>query len=124
MGYHQSHRDGFSSISLAEIAAKNSHAYRTLSTVPGEANKKKLLAHAVQLKLQGQWTKSCSFVRMDLSWKSILSMPPSLLSHCLAATHDTLPSSSSNLHRRNISTETSYELYHKNLHYSTHPWNL
>ena len=34
-----------------------------------EADQEKLLAHAVLLKLQGQWIKWCSFVKMDLMEK-------------------------------------------------------
>ena len=50
------------------------HIKKLLSTVQEEVREEKLLAHAVHLKLHGQCTKWCSFVWMDLSWKSILSM--------------------------------------------------
>ena len=59
------------------------------------------------------------FFRMDLSWISILSMPPSLLSSCLGASYNILPSPS-NLHRWNISTENSWQLYHKQICTSAH----
>ena len=50
MGYHQSHKVGFDSISIPEDPAKSSHTYRKLlSTVQEKADKEKLLAHAVQL---------------------------------------------------------------------------
>ena len=91
------------------------------STVQKEPDEEKLLAHADQLKLQGAWTKWCSFLWMDLSWKSILSMPPSLLSLCLGATYNSLPLPS-NLHKLNISTKTSCQLCHKQI--CTHPWSL
>ena len=58
------------------------------------------------MSVQGQWTKWCNYVRMDLSWKSLLSLPRPLISFCVGATYDTLPSPS-NLHRWRISTETS-----------------
>ena len=72
LGYHQSHKAGFCAIFIPEIPAKNSHAYRELlSSVQEEAEEEKTLARAVQAKLQGQWTKWCSFARIGLSWKSI-----------------------------------------------------
>ena len=95
MGYHQSHKASFGAISISEIPAKKYHAsQKLLSLLEEEAEEEKTLARAFQLKLQGQWTKSCSFVRMDLSWKSILSMPPYLFSFCHGRSYDTLPSPS------------------------------
>ena len=62
MGRHQSHKAGLGSISIPKIPSKNSHPYQQLlSTVQEEADQEKLLAHAAQLKLQGQWTKWCGF---------------------------------------------------------------
>ena len=46
-------------------------------------------------------------------------MPSSLLSFCLGATYDTLPSPS-NLHRWNIITETSSKLCHKQICSTAH----
>ena len=55
MKYHQSQQFCFGSISIPEISAKHNNAYRKLhSTVQEEADKEKLLAKAVQRKLQGQ----------------------------------------------------------------------
>lgn len=86
MQYHQSHKAGFSSISIPEILARNSHAYRKLLlTVQKEADKETLLKYTVHLKLQGHCTKWCSIVRLDFSWKSLLSIPPSVLSLSIGA---------------------------------------
>ena len=49
----------------------------------------------------GPVTIWCNFVRFDLSWKTLLAMPQPLISFCIGATYDTLPSPS-NLHRWNI----------------------
>ena len=55
MGYHQSYKVGFGSISITKIPAKKAHAHlKLLSTVQEEADEEKLLAHVVHLKLQGQ----------------------------------------------------------------------
>ena len=79
MGYHQSHKGGFGATSIREIPAEISHAYlKFISSVQEEAEEQKTLARAVSLKLQGKWTRWCTYGRMDLSWKSILSMSVSL----------------------------------------------
>ena len=99
LGYHQSHRAGFGSLSIPEVPPKHSHAYRKLiSSMVDELDEEKQLAKAVQLGVQGQWTKWCSFVRLDLSWKTMLAIPQPLLTFALASTYDTLPSPS-RLHR-------------------------
>ena len=79
MGSHQSDKGGFGASSIREIPAKTSHAYlNLLSSVQEAAEEEKTLARAVSLKLLGQWTKWSTYGRMDLSWKSILSMSVSL----------------------------------------------
>ena len=71
MGSHQSDKGGFGASSIREIPAKT-------SSVQEAAEEEKTLARAVSLKLLGQWTKWSTYGRMDLSWKSILSMSVSL----------------------------------------------
>ena len=56
---------------------------------------------------------------MDLSWKLILSISPSILCLCLGGTYDAL-ASFSNLHRGNITTETSCKLCHKQICTTAH----
>ena len=51
-------------------------------------------------------------MKNDLSWKTLLGMPSSLLSFCLNATYGTLPSPS-NLKRWQITTESSCFLCQK-----------
>ena len=84
LGYHQCHRAGFGSISIPEVPPKHSYAYRKLLTsMVEEAEEEKYQAKAVQLSVQGQWTKWCSYVCMDLSWKTLLAMPQQLLSNSI-----------------------------------------
>ena len=59
-----------------------------------KVNENSYQAKCVQLHWQGYWTKWCDFVKNDLSWKTLLAMPFSLISFCLGATFDTLPSHS------------------------------
>ena len=120
LGYHQTNKAGFGSLSIPEVPPKRSHEYRKLvSSLVEEIDQNKVEAKAVQLSLQGQWTKWCNFVRFDLSWKSLLAMPQPLVSFCIGATYDTLPSPS-NLHRWNISTEKSCVLCSKSICTTAH----
>ena len=64
------------------------------------------------LQVQGSWISWVNYVKNDLTWKNALAMPPKLLSFCLAATFDVLPSPS-NLRRWHISTESSCTLCQK-----------
>ena len=53
---------------------KHSHEYCKLvsTTIEEEAN----FCKALQLKVHGQWTRWENYVKNDLSWSSILAMPP------------------------------------------------
>ena len=94
IGYHQNSTAGFGSFKSPSIPLRNSHKYRRLiSDLVGEVNENAYHAQSVQLHLQGYWTKWCDFVKNDLSWKTLLEMPSSLILFCLGATFDTLPSS-------------------------------
>ena len=85
-----------------------------LSFLSKTSEKENTLALAVQLKLQGQWTKWFCFLGTNFSWKLILSMRPHLRSSGLGANYDALPSPS-NLHRWNITSKTSCKLCHKQI---------
>ena len=120
LGYHQTHKAGFGSLSLPEVPPKQSHEYRKLlSSLVTEFDEELYHAKAVQLGLQGHWTKWCSFVKQDFSWKNLLGLPHNLLSFCIGATYDTLPSPSK-LHRWSISTEKSCFLCKKNICTTAH----
>ena len=69
--------------------------------------------------MQGYWTKWCDFVKNELSWKSLLAMPSSLISFCLGATFDTLLSPS-NLKSWRLITESSCFLCGKSICTSEH----
>ena len=86
LGYHQCHRVEFGSVSIPEVPPKHSCPYRKLLTLMvEEVEEQKYQAKAVQLSVQGQWTKCCSYVLMDLSWKTLLATLQQLLTFCLGA---------------------------------------
>ena len=120
IGYHQTSRADFGSFKSPSIPRRNSHEYRRLiSDLVGEVDENTYHAKSVQPHLQDYWTKWCDFVKNDLSWKTLLAMPSSLISFCLSATFETLPSPS-NLKRWGLITESSCFLYRKSICTSTH----
>ena len=76
------------------------------------------MCKALQLHLQGQWTRWENYVKNYLSWNSLLAMPANLLSFCLASTY-VLPSPS-NLKRWRICTESSCFLCSKEICTTAH----
>ena len=70
------------------------------------------ISKAVQLKVQGQWTRWLNYIQQNFSWKSLLAMPVNLTSFCISSTYDTLPSPS-NLKRWKLTTEASCFLCNK-----------
>ena len=120
VGYHQTSRAGFGSFKQPTIPQKSSYEYRKLiSEIVQEDNQSTYHAKAVQLHMQGYWTQWCSFVKNDLSWKTLLAMPSPLISFCLEATYNTLPCPS-NLKRWKLSTEASCFLCDKSVCTSAH----
>ena len=63
----------------------------------------------MQLRLQGNWTRWCNYIKNELSWKHLLVTSPRLTSFVLGATFDTLPSPT-NLKRWHITTEADCSL--------------
>ena len=113
LGYHQTNKAGFGSIKKPVLPDKSSHEYRKLvSSKVDDLQEEQHLAQAAQLEMQGHWMKWCNYVKMDLSWKHLLSMPQCLVSFCISATYNTLPSPS-NLKRWNKSPDSECFLCHK-----------
>ena len=120
LGHIQHGTSGLGLNKLAKMPPKQSHEYRRLvSKAAKEIEEENSFARAVQLQVQGQWTRWTNYVQNDLSWKTILAMPQSLLSFCLGATFDTLPSPS-NLQRWHITTEPSCFLCGKEICTAAH----
>ncbi|XP_057310634.1 uncharacterized protein LOC130648598 [Hydractinia symbiolongicarpus] len=85
---------------------RQSHSFRKLVSVTAkEIDGEKDISRALQLQVQGSWTRWDNYIKNDLSWKSLLAMPPNLLSFCLSSTYDVLPFPS-NLRHWRICTES------------------
>ena len=92
LGYHQSSKAGFGSIRHPTVPSKNSPEYRRLiADLVTEVDQNEYHAKAVQLHMQGYWTQWCEYIKTDLSWKTLLAMPSSLITFCLGATYNILP---------------------------------
>ena len=107
-GYHQHSRHGLGYIKSSKIPPdKSSRDYRTfISKHYKEIDHAYGISKAVQLKVQGQWTRWLNYIQQNFSWKSLLAMPVNLSSFCLSSTYDTLPSPS-NLKRWKLTAEAS-----------------
>ena len=114
IGHHQHSRHGLGYIKISKIPPdKSSRDYRTfISNHHKEIDDTYAISKAVQLKVQGQWTRWLNYIQQNFSWKSLLAMPVNLSSFCISSTYDTLPSPS-NLKRWKVTTEASCFLCNK-----------
>ena len=113
IGHHQHSRHGLGYIKSSKIPSDDSSRdYRTfISNHHKEIDNTYAISKAVQLKVQGQWTRWLNYIQQKFSWKSLLAMPVNLSSFCIS-TYDTLPSTS-NLKRWKLTTEASCFLCNK-----------
>ena len=77
------------------------------------------MSKAVQLQVQGQWTRWLNYIQQDFSWVTLMAMPTNLTLVCLASTFDTLPSPT-NLKIWRITTEAMYTLCSKDMCTTAH----
>ena len=77
------------------------------------------MSKAVQLQVQGQWTRWLNYIQQDFSWATLMAMPANLTSFCLASPFDTLPSPT-NLKRWRITTEAMCTLCSKDVYTITY----
>ena len=120
LGYHQTSKAGLGSFHLPDVKEKDSKPYRKWVTdTIAETDEIDDLAKAVQLSVQGQWTKWLNYVKFDLSWKTMLGTPQPLISFLLQSTFDTLPSPA-NLCRWHIPAENICFLCNKKICTTAH----
>ena len=93
IGHTQNTKAGLGKTPHKPVPPIHSHEYRKLISDTLLGHEEDInLSKAVQLHVQGQWTKWTDYISNDLTWNTLLSMPKSLLSFCLNSTFDTLPS--------------------------------
>ena len=109
-GQHQFGRAGFGLNPVKPSPAIGTREYRRMiSDIVCKQDDKRRFSEAVQMSVQGQWTAWCNYVQTNLSWATIWALPANLISFCLGATYDTLPSPS-NLKRWSIKDEDECSL--------------
>ena len=79
-----------------------------------EIEKEHNLERALQLQLQCYWVQLEGYIKNNFTWKTILAMPPTLLSFRLGATYNVLPFPSY-LKRWQITSECRCFLSHKDV---------
>ena len=121
IGHHQHSPHGLIVIKTSKVPSdKSSRDYRTfISSHHKEIDDTYAISKAVQLKVQGQWTRWLNYIQQNFSWKSLLAMPVNLSSFCISSTYDTLPSPS-NLKRWKLTTEASCFLCNKDTCTTSH----
>ena len=77
------------------------------------------MSKAVQLQVQGQWTRWLNYIQQDFSWATLVAMSTNLALFCIASTFDTLPSHT-NLKRWRITIEAVCTLCSKDVCTTTH----
>ena len=97
------------------IPPKRTHGYRKLvSAASQKIEDENNIDRALKLQLQCHWMSWENYIKNNLSWKNILAMPPNLLSFCISATFNVLPSPS-NLCRWQKGSDPSLFLCGKSL---------
>ena len=110
MGYQQQGRSGFGAFKKKSRPPKGTHAYRKLlSDISSQIDSEESFAKAAQLHLQGNWVRWCDYIKLDLSWKSLMSLPQPLVSFCIQSAFNILPCPS-NLFRWKLSEDSSCSL--------------
>ena len=119
-------------IKISQVCGNDHHnkhglGYTTTPKVPKNQSSKHhktiddtyAFSKAVQLQVQGQWTRWINYVQQDFSWASLMAIPANLTSFCLASTYDT-PPSATNLKRWRITTEAMCTLCSKDVCTTAH----
>ena len=118
-GHHNKHGLGYTTTPKVPKNQSSKHYQRYISDHHKTTDDTYAFSIAVQLQVQGQWTRWINYVQQDFSLVSLMAMPANLTSFCLASTYDTLPSPT-NLKRWRITTEAMCTLCSKDVCTTTH----
>ena len=107
-------RSSLGNVKPTPVPEEGSQAHSKLVTRTDREIEEHNLKRALQLQLQRHWMQWESYNQNNFTWKTILVMPPNLLSFCLGATYDVLPSPS-NLKRWHLASESRCFLCQKDI---------
>ena len=117
--HHNKHGLGYTTTPKVPKNQSSKHYQRYISDHHKTIDDTYAFSKAVQLQVQGQWTRWINYVQQDFSWASLMAMPANLTSFCLASTYDT-PPSATNLKRWRITTEAMCTLCSKDVCTTAH----
>ena len=117
--HHNRQGLGYTTTPKVPTHKSSKHYRRYISEYHKSIDDTYAFSKAVQLQVQGQWTRWMNYVQQDFSWSSLMAMPANLTSFCLASKYDTLPSPA-NLKRWRITTETMCTLCSKDVCTTAH----
>ena len=117
-GHHNRHGLEYTTTPKVPKNKSSKHYQRYISVHHETIDDTYGFSKAVQLQIQGHWTRWMNYVQQDFSWASLMAMP-AITSFCLASTYDTLPFPT-NLKRCRITTETKCILCSKNVCTTAH----
>ena len=112
--HHNRHGLGYSTTPNFPKNKTSKHYRRYISAHHKTIDDTYDFSKAVQLLVQGQWTRWMNHVQQDFSKASLMAMPANLTFFCLASKYNT-PPSPTNLKRWRITTETMCTLYSKDV---------
>ena len=85
--HHQHSHHGLRYIKSSKVPSdKLSRDYRTfISSHHKEIDNTYAVSKAVQLKVNGQWTKWLNYIQQNFSWKTLLAIPLNFSSFCISS---------------------------------------
>ena len=116
--HHNRHGLGYTTTPKSQDKSSK-HYPRYISEYHKSIDETYAFSKAVQLQVQGQWTRWMNYVQQGFSWAFLMAMPANLTSFCLASTYDTLLSPT-NLKRWRITTDTTCTLCSKDVCTTAH----
>ena len=117
--HHNRQGLGYTTTPKVPRQKSSKHYRRYISEYHKSIDDTHAFSKAVQLQVQGQWTRWVNYVQQDFSWVFLMAMPVNLASFCQASTYDTLPSPA-NLKRWRIVMETMCTLCSKDICTTAH----
>ena len=119
--HHNRHGLGYTTTPKVPRYKSSKHYRRYISEYHKSIDDTYAFSRAVQLQVQGQWTRWMNYVQQDFSWASLMAMPANLTSFYLASTYDTFPSPANlKRYRWRITTETMCTLCSKDICTTAH----
>ena len=108
-------RSGFGNVKPTPVPEEESQAHwKVVTKTRREIKEEHNLERTLQLQLQCHCVQWEGYIQNNFTWKTILPIPPSLLSFCLGTIYNIFPSTI-NLKRCRLALDSRCFLYHKDV---------